>query len=204
MAVPAAQETPEAIALPAPQEAEEPVAVPAAQAEGTPIRYVYMSGDQKTIRIIGEIYRMTVADLLHNIKSQDGIEHSYCTLLVGENAYDEDDTSLLTTVLADVRNMGTEKLTVVKIPNYEKARKLVGEANYLSIEVWQQLLPAEELEAIVLPPLSDAMLAENQAATRVRPAAHLVPRLRQKHRRDGNVVSRKRHKRIKQQLKQHR
>jgi hypothetical protein len=167
VAVPAAQETPEATALPAPQEAEEPVAVPAAQAKGTPIPYVYMSGDQNEIRINGEIESMTVAELLDNIKSQEGIEDMYCNLVVEKNTYYENDTSLLKDVVVDIQNIGDGKLMVIKIHNYEKARELVGDNNFLGSEVWQELLrlPAEESEEIVLPeivlpPLSDVMLAE--------------------------------------------
>lgn len=135
---------------------------PLEEASSRSINYGFINGVQKTIWVQG-IERMTVGDLLSQIKEneKEGMnENYYWNLIVGLVPYDEGDRTLLANILKDVSKIDAGELTVVKIQNYEKARRLVGDENYLGIDAWQKLLSEEELAAIELPPLPEAMVAE--------------------------------------------
>lgn len=124
----------------------------------TEVSYTNLSGNQKTIPV-DDVAGISVGAFIKAIKVQAGIVNSYCNLVVGLEAYEEEDTRPLAALL-NVATTSKSQLTVIVMPNVVKAQRLLGD-NYLGIEAWQKLgLTAEEREAIEIPTLSDAMLAE--------------------------------------------
>ncbi len=122
------------------------------------VSYGYLSGTQGTINV-DNIASISVATLLENIKAQDGIVDSYCSLVVGECTYDEDDGRRLADVL-DAETIPEAQLTVIVMPNAEKAHRMLGD-NYVGLAAWQKLgISEEEIAAVELPTLPDTMLAE--------------------------------------------
>ena len=131
-----------------------------AHAAGTPmeVSYGYLSGTQRTIRV-DDIASISVVTLLENIKAQDGIVDSYCSLVVGECTYDEDDGRRLKDVL-DVATIDEAQLSIIVMSNAEKAQRMLGD-DYVGLEAWQKFgISEEEIAAVELPTLPDAMLAE--------------------------------------------
>ena len=132
---------------------QSPLSAPSAiQAVDQAVQYYAMSGDTRTIKL--DSPDRTVGDLIQAIKTQEGLDSCYCSLVCGEIVYNQDSIDPVEEILA-LATTSDESIQLIKISNTAKAKEMLG-ANYVGEEAWKEL----DIEVSSLPPLLDRMLAE--------------------------------------------
>ena len=130
-----------------------PLSAPSSiQAADQAFQYYAMSGDTRTIKL--DSPDRTVGDLIQAIKTKEGLDSCYCSLVCGEIVYTQDSIDPVEEILA-LATTSDESIQLIKISNTAKAKEMLGD-NYIGEDAWKKL----DIEVSSLPPLSDEMLAE--------------------------------------------
>ena len=124
----------------------------AIQAGDQAFQYRAMSGNPGTIKL--DSPDRTVGDLIQAIKTQEGLDSCYCSLVCGKTVYNQDSIAPVEEILA-LATTSDESIQLIKISNTAKAKEMLGD-NYVGEEAWKKL----DIEVSSLPPLSDRMLSE--------------------------------------------